>query len=119
MRYRHRRQTCTSLYHHRSRFHSPPSKIPESTASLSSKISGRQRENMLRRESSSRMWISVRGCLSQVGPCFTKKLTRHREQGAYLEFWETRPGPPRLHILINGRTGEIVEQQLVTEGDEC
>src|SRR5712675_322763 len=57
MRCRHRWQMCVSWYHQRSRAHSPPSRIRESSPSSSSKRTGRHKRNMLRSESSSRMWM--------------------------------------------------------------
>ena len=66
MRHRHLRQTCASLYHHLS----PPQSHRIAPCSFPSKGRGRQRWNILRSESSSRMWISVRGGFLTLGRAY-------------------------------------------------
>ena len=109
-RCRHRRQTFTSPYHHRARSHSPSPKL----CIQSPKINGRQRENTLRRESSSRMCIGALGKSLQVSR-ITKKPIRHREQEAYLGHWELRLCPPWLGFPEKGRSMASVDELSVME----
>src|SRR5216684_7532831 len=60
MRYRHRRQTCTILYYHRSRFHFPPPKISEAPADRKKYV----KKGIIVEDVDK---CARRGCLSHVG----------------------------------------------------
>jgi len=97
MRHRHLRHTCASLYHHRSSRQSH--RI--SPSSSSSKGRGRQRWNILRSESSSRMWINVRGGLLTLSQVYSPGDTYSRRTDVPLELGLTTTAPERRNRHVN------------------
>src|SRR6266851_6783550 len=98
MRHRHLRQTCASLYHHRSSRQSH--RI--SPSSSSSKGRGRQRWNILRSESSLRMWINVRGGLLTLSRDYSPVHHTHsRRTNVPLELGLTTTAPERRNRHVN------------------
>ena len=91
MRHRHLRQTCAGLYHHRSSRQSHQI----SPRSFSSKGLGRQRQNMLRSESSSRMWIDVQGGFLSLGRVYLPVDTYSGRASVPLELGLKATAPKR------------------------
>src|SRR5258708_27682870 len=74
MRYRHRRQTCTILYYHRSRFHFPPPKISEAPADRKKYV----KKGIIVEDVDK---CARRGCLSHVGLVFYQEAASGSRAG--------------------------------------